>query len=298
MTLPPGPDNIERLPPRRVVTIGAAPIWARRSAIASAVCCQPAAIRSARLEEANGISVADPTADRRSWRRVGACASMLAQARLRTGPRVLSFTLEGRVVRTSMTCAVVLDGRNGRFTNRADERPADGCRPRAGADPGLILDPRGVGADEVHDPSSPGHGEDRRHAVRVVGRSQGADAALRRSRPTATTATPAKAPAICSRSTWQGNLLADLTLGEGTIYHPGGIDYDGTYIWVPVAEYRPNSRSIVYRVDPDTMKATEMLRVSPITSAPSSTIPTTTRCTASAGARAASIAGRSATTAR
>ena len=25
-----------------------------------------------------------------------------------------------------------------------------------------------------------------------------------------------------------GNLLADLTLGEGTIYHPGGIDYDGT----------------------------------------------------------------------
>ena len=24
-----------------------------------------------------------------------------------------------------------------------------------------------------------------------------------------------------------GNLLADLRLGEGTIYHPGGIDYDG-----------------------------------------------------------------------
>jgi hypothetical protein len=29
---------------------------------------------------------------------------------------------------------------------------------------------------------------------------------------------------------------------------------------VPVAEYRPDSRSIVYRVDPDTMKATEVLR--------------------------------------
>ena len=26
----------------------------------------------------------------------------------------------------------------------------------------------------------------------------------------------------------KGNLLTDLTLGEGTIYHPGGIDYDGT----------------------------------------------------------------------
>jgi hypothetical protein len=57
-----------------------------------------------------------------------------------------------------------------------------------------------------------------------------------------------------------GNLLADLRLGEQTIYHPGGIDYDGRNIWVPVAEYRPNSRSIVYRVEPGTMKATEMLR--------------------------------------
>jgi Family of unknown function (DUF6454) len=57
-----------------------------------------------------------------------------------------------------------------------------------------------------------------------------------------------------------GNLVADLTLGEGNIYHPGGIDYDGVNIWVPVAEYRPDSRSIVYRVDPETMKATEVLR--------------------------------------
>jgi hypothetical protein len=57
-----------------------------------------------------------------------------------------------------------------------------------------------------------------------------------------------------------GNLVADLRLGEGNIYHPGGIDYDGVNIWVPVAEYRPDSRSIVYRVDPETMKATEVLR--------------------------------------
>jgi Family of unknown function (DUF6454) len=57
-----------------------------------------------------------------------------------------------------------------------------------------------------------------------------------------------------------GNLVADLTLGEGNIYHPGGIDYDGVNIWVPVAEYRPDSRSIVYRVDPQAMKATEVLR--------------------------------------
>ena len=57
-----------------------------------------------------------------------------------------------------------------------------------------------------------------------------------------------------------GNLIADLRLGEGAIYHPGGIDYDGKDIWVPVAEYRPNSRSILYRVDPSTMEATEVLR--------------------------------------
>jgi hypothetical protein len=58
-----------------------------------------------------------------------------------------------------------------------------------------------------------------------------------------------------------GALLADLRLGEGTLYHPGGIDYDGTHIWVPVAEYRPNSRSIVYRVDPKAMTASEVFRV-------------------------------------
>jgi hypothetical protein len=58
----------------------------------------------------------------------------------------------------------------------------------------------------------------------------------------------------------KGNLITDLTLGEGSIYHPGGIDYDGKWIWVPVAEYRPNSRAIIYRVDPATMKATEVFR--------------------------------------
>ena len=57
-----------------------------------------------------------------------------------------------------------------------------------------------------------------------------------------------------------GNLVTDLRFGEGAIYHPGGIDYDGAFIWVPLAEYRPNSRSIVYRVDPQTMKVAEVFR--------------------------------------
>ena len=57
-----------------------------------------------------------------------------------------------------------------------------------------------------------------------------------------------------------GRLLGDLRLGEGSMYHPGGIDYDGQNIWVPVAVYLPDSRSIIYRVDPGTMKATEVFR--------------------------------------
>jgi hypothetical protein len=46
-----------------------------------------------------------------------------------------------------------------------------------------------------------------------------------------------------------GNLQKDITLGEGDMYHPGGIDFDGANVWVPVAQYRPNSSAIVYRVD-------------------------------------------------
>ena len=58
----------------------------------------------------------------------------------------------------------------------------------------------------------------------------------------------------------KGNLLGSVKLGEGAVYHPGGMDYDGRHIWVAVAEYRPNSRSIIYRVDPQAMTATEVFR--------------------------------------
>ncbi|GHB61328.1 DUF6454 family protein [Persicitalea jodogahamensis] len=57
-----------------------------------------------------------------------------------------------------------------------------------------------------------------------------------------------------------GKLLADLKLGEGPMYHPGGIDFDREAIWVPVAEYRPDSRSVVYKVDPATLATTEVFR--------------------------------------
>lgn len=53
----------------------------------------------------------------------------------------------------------------------------------------------------------------------------------------------------------QGHLLGKVMFQRDTVYHPGGIDYDGRYIWVPVAEYRPNSKSDIYRVDPNTLQS-------------------------------------------
>jgi hypothetical protein len=55
---------------------------------------------------------------------------------------------------------------------------------------------------------------------------------------------------------FQGRLHRQIQLVAGSRYHPGGIDFDGTWIWVPVAEYRPDSSSTVYRVDPATLEAT------------------------------------------
>ena len=58
-----------------------------------------------------------------------------------------------------------------------------------------------------------------------------------------------------------GNLVGHAELGEGDLYHPGGIDYDGTYIWIPVAEYRPNSSSIIYRIAPEHLSVEQVFRV-------------------------------------
>lgn len=60
--------------------------------------------------------------------------------------------------------------------------------------------------------------------------------------------------------TRSGELIKDIVVGEGTMYHPGGIDYDGRSVWVPVAEYRPHSRSVVYRINPNTLEVSEAFR--------------------------------------
>ncbi|WOH19490.1 DUF6454 family protein [Paenarthrobacter sp. GOM3] len=58
-----------------------------------------------------------------------------------------------------------------------------------------------------------------------------------------------------------GNLQKDIILGEGDMYHPGGIDFDGTNVWVPVAQYRPNSSAIIYKVDATTLAVHKQFEV-------------------------------------
>ncbi|MFQ5973949.1 MAG: DUF6454 family protein [Alphaproteobacteria bacterium] len=58
-----------------------------------------------------------------------------------------------------------------------------------------------------------------------------------------------------------GELVAQTQLGEGDVFHPGGMAFDGEWLWVPVAEYRPKSSSIIYRIDPRSLRAAEAGRV-------------------------------------
>lgn len=55
-------------------------------------------------------------------------------------------------------------------------------------------------------------------------------------------------------------LLRETTAGEGEVYHPGEITFDGQSVCVPTSQYRPNSRAIVYRLDPDAIEAPESIR--------------------------------------
>ena len=57
-----------------------------------------------------------------------------------------------------------------------------------------------------------------------------------------------------------GTMLADIAIGEVSMYHPSGIDFDGTHIWIAAAEYRPDSRAIVYKFDPGQQRLTEVFR--------------------------------------
>ena len=59
-----------------------------------------------------------------------------------------------------------------------------------------------------------------------------------------------------------GRLLRRARLDDrARIYHPGGLDYDGRDLWTAVAEYRPNRPSIVYRLNPRTLRPRSSFRV-------------------------------------
>jgi hypothetical protein len=48
-----------------------------------------------------------------------------------------------------------------------------------------------------------------------------------------------------------GRLHARTDLTRGPLIHPGGIQFDGCYLWVPNAEYRRESRTVIHRIDPN-----------------------------------------------
>jgi hypothetical protein len=56
---------------------------------------------------------------------------------------------------------------------------------------------------------------------------------------------------ICRMS---GRLNEKINLTDGPLIHPGGIQFDGGYIWLPNAEYRRESRTMIYGIDPDNLK--------------------------------------------
>ena len=46
----------------------------------------------------------------------------------------------------------------------------------------------------------------------------------------------------------RGKLVEQIPIGGSRQYHPGGMDFDGTALWIPCAEYRPDSTTTVYRL--------------------------------------------------
>ncbi len=49
-------------------------------------------------------------------------------------------------------------------------------------------------------------------------------------------------------------LISKIELTDGALIHPGGLQFDGRFLWVPNAEYKRQSRTMVYGLDPDTLE--------------------------------------------
>ena len=49
-------------------------------------------------------------------------------------------------------------------------------------------------------------------------------------------------------------LISQVELTDGALVHPGGLQYDGRFLWIPNAEYKRQSRTMVHGLDPDSLK--------------------------------------------
>ena len=58
-----------------------------------------------------------------------------------------------------------------------------------------------------------------------------------------------------------GKLLRRLELTDGAKYHPGGISISGGSIWVPVAELKPKSSSVLVEIDADSLQVRRRIHV-------------------------------------
>jgi len=50
------------------------------------------------------------------------------------------------------------------------------------------------------------------------------------------------------------NLNSKIELTDRTLIHPGGLQFDGHYLWIPNAEYKSQGRTMIYGVDPDSLE--------------------------------------------
>lgn len=78
---------------------------------------------------------------------------------------------------------------------------------------------------------------------------------------------------VTSVSRWQGKgfihefdrstgaFVRRLDLTDGVRFHPGGISIHGGSIWVPVAEYKPDSSSVLLEIDKTTLQVRRRIRV-------------------------------------
>jgi len=49
-------------------------------------------------------------------------------------------------------------------------------------------------------------------------------------------------------------LNSKIELTDSTLIHPGGLQFDGHYLWIPNAEYKSQGRTMIYGVDPNSLE--------------------------------------------